>query len=212
MEVPWDFGYCTALTCDGGTANVLWMCYACANRLPMMCYRDIYMDSGSVEKPNLPECASRTRTHQWGSIRMPLVCDGSAADPLRPCCGHNAMDVLRTKMDEICSYYGYLRDGCAIHVPWAVSGYCMALTCNVGAANVSWMCYAYANHLPIICYGVEYMDPGLRGETKFAGMRIADANVPLGICNPNAAGPLRVRCRSTAAMLRACYGCAAREN
>ena len=65
-SVPWDFGYCTALTCDGGTANVLWMCYACANRLPIMCYRGIYMDPGSVEKPNLPECVSRTQTYHWG--------------------------------------------------------------------------------------------------------------------------------------------------
>ena len=103
IDVPWaDSRYCGALTCYGGAANVLRMCYVYANRLPMPCYGDKYVDSGSLEKPNLPDCVSRPQTYHWGyAIRMPWVCYGSAADPLL--CYGQPMYVPRTKIYEICS-------------------------------------------------------------------------------------------------------------
>ena len=115
MGVPWaDSRYCKTLTRYGGAANVLRMCYVYANRLPMPCYSDKYADSGSLEKPNLPDCASRPQTYHKGyAIRMPRACYGSAADPLL-CCGQPVY-VPRSKIDSM--KYACSMGMCAMGMP-----------------------------------------------------------------------------------------------
>ena len=76
--------------------------------------------------------------------------------PFRLCYKHAAMDAPRTKIDEICWYYGCVRDACdgyALDVPWV--DFCIILK-----TDVVWMCYVYANRLPMMCYGDGYNDSG----------------------------------------------------
>ena len=133
-------------------------------------------------------CRNACRGPRRTTGNMPSECHGSAMDPLRIpsrlCYKHAAKDVPRTKVDEICwYYYGYVCgvcDGCAIDVPWV--DFCMVLK-----TDVVWMCYVYANRLPMMCYGGGYMDWHKRTTGDM----------------------LLSECHGSTAMLRACYGCPA---
>ena len=151
---------------------------------------------GGAKRNQICRNARRGRERTNGDLSE---CRWSAMDPLRIPYGH-AAGMLWMRHARKWMKYARTMGMCMARCAMGRLRILYGIDVNVGAATVSWMCCAYANHLPIICYGDEYMDPGLRGETKFAGIRVADANVPLGICNPNATGPLWIRCRSPAAM------------
>ena len=133
---------------------MLWLCYAYT--LPITCHGDKYMDSGSAAKPNLPETMSRTQTYLWGyAIRMPRVRYGSAVDPLsamlQTCCYGCATHENRRNM--LVLWVCARCDGYALDVPWV--DFCIILK-----TDVVWMCYVYANRLPMMCYGDGYNDSG----------------------------------------------------